>query len=602
MAFKPVYLEPDEEITSVIDKISNSTDKEIVLVTAKNSSIFQSLVNLKLLSKESKKLGKKIAVVTTSRVGQRLAKQVGISTYGALNALPTVSETDPVESAATEPSKPDEIINGVKVKQYNPDRANKEIMEADKDLNQEFDSDDKVLDKEDKQEFKPITISPDNLRKEEKPEDNKKDIKDIKKEDKEDLPPVVSSTGGFSISREFKVPWKSVGIGTGIFLFLLLLAFIFVPRAVVTVTFPAQPITETVSVSAIVDLKNQEEGLIIGNQLLVEKTKTETITATGEKDIGTKATGEITITNKHTDGSGAGKDQIFNAGAKATDTKTKKVFTLNGSVTVGKVTYDPNNGQPIYKSKKVAVTALEPGEGYNIATSSFTIPGELSNTPISSAAAFTGGLEKKVRVITQDDVDTIILKLKKEAKEEALTELTEKSEGQKILTDGIWEIIKQEGADKKVGTQADSAIATVITEYGVIVFDEATASSIFTATFNNKITENEQIVFPDDDQPVFITKNISDDKRRLDFDISGTAFKVPKIDKKQIAKSITYESRQEAQKILQDKYGAETVESVITPSWWIDKLPFIKQAIRVEYGFDDGIKIKDEVPPEEATQ
>lgn len=602
MAFKPIYLEPDEEITSVIDKISSSADKEIVLVTAKNSSIFQSLVSLKLLSKESKKLNKNLAIVTTSKVGQRLAKRVGIITYSALNALPTTSEATVRSGAASESLKPDEVINGIPVKQYDPNRVNKEIIEEDNKLDQELNNDDTVAGEGGKQGFKPITASPESLKKEDKSTDIKDNSEKIKKEDKEELPAVMSSSGGFSISKEFKVPWKSIGKGSGVFLFLVLLAFFFVPRAVVTVTFPAQPITETVSISAVVDLENQEEGIISGNQLLSEKTKTETITATGEKDIGTKSSGEITITNKYTDGSGAGVDQTFSAGSKATDVNSKNVFTLNTSVTVGKVTYNPGNGQPIYQSKTVTITALAPGEGYNIAATSFTIVGELSNTPISSLKAFTGGLAKKVKIITQDDIDTVILKLKKESKEEALAELIEKSQGQKILDDGIWETIKQVGSDKEVGAQADTAIATVIIEYGVIVFDEANANSIFTAVFDNKINENEQIVFPDDSKPTFITKKISDDRRKLDFDISGTAFKVPKIDKNQIAKSITYESSQEVERILKEKYGAEMVESVITPDWWIDKLPFIKQAIRVEYGFNDSIEAKEEVTTEEATQ
>ena len=84
----------------------------------------------------------------------------------------------------------------------------------------------------------------------------------------------------------------------------------------------------------------------------------------------------------------------------------------------------------------------------------------------------------------------------------------------------------------------------------------------------------------------------------MDFEISGTAFKVPKIDKKLISKSITNKSSQAAQQILQEKYGAESVESVITPNWWIDRLPFIKQAIRIEYGFSDLINKEEEAQRE----
>jgi hypothetical protein len=120
MAFKPVYLEPDEEITNVIDRIKSSPDQQIALVLAKNSGLFQSLVNLKLLAKEAKSSGKNVVLITTNKVGQRLAGQVGITTYGALGAIATGTTLEPTTPIASPQS--DEVINGVKVKQYDPNR------------------------------------------------------------------------------------------------------------------------------------------------------------------------------------------------------------------------------------------------------------------------------------------------------------------------------------------------------------------------------------------------------------------------------------------------------------------------------------------------
>ncbi|MEX1051888.1 MAG: hypothetical protein WEC83_00680, partial [Patescibacteria group bacterium] len=120
MAAKPIYLEPSEEITSVIDKIAQTPDKEIALVLAKNSALFQSLVNLKLLAKEAKRLGKNVAFVSTNKIGQRLAKQVGIATYTTIASLPATAAGAGSPIAA--PATPDEVIGGVKVQQYDPNR------------------------------------------------------------------------------------------------------------------------------------------------------------------------------------------------------------------------------------------------------------------------------------------------------------------------------------------------------------------------------------------------------------------------------------------------------------------------------------------------
>ena len=47
-----LYLEPDEEITSVVDKLKGLEANSVGLVAPKGSSIVQSLVSLKLLQKQ----------------------------------------------------------------------------------------------------------------------------------------------------------------------------------------------------------------------------------------------------------------------------------------------------------------------------------------------------------------------------------------------------------------------------------------------------------------------------------------------------------------------------------------------------------------------
>jgi hypothetical protein len=580
MAFKPVYLEPDEEITNVIDKIKSSPDQQIALVLAKNSGLFQSLVNLKLLSKEAKNSGKSVVLITTNKVGQRLAGQVGITTYGALGAIAAAAPVGPTSPAV--PTQPDEVINGVKVKQYDPNRPVTTEPTDDSDgLEQELAKDD-LAEKRDQQPVEqPVEAEST------KPAAADTPTPPPPERSQADLPAIISR-GGFKQNREFKIPWKSVAVGAGIFLLLILLAVVFIPRAVVTVTFPAFPLTETVAVSAVVNLESAQNNTITGNKLTTEKTKTDQVTATGKKDVGTKATGSVTITNKYTDGSGAGRDQTFAAGTKVTHSASKKVFTLNNSVTVGKVTYNPNNGQPIYQSKSASVTALEPGEDYNVAAGSLTIAGALSNTPVTSSTAFSGGLTKVVTILSQDDVDGAILKLRQAAKEEAVKELETKAQGQKILADAIWEDVSEEGADKEIGSEVANATVRVDIEYGVIVFNENDANSVFTAAFSGKVTDDEEIVFPEDKLPKFTAKETTKGRDRLNFEISGTAYKVPKIDKVKIAKSITKKTTNSVEELLKQDYKAEQVNVALSPSWWVDRMPLLSSEIRIEYGFNEG--------------
>ncbi len=563
MAYKPLYLEPNEEITSVIDKIAQTPDKNVVLVLAKNSALFQSLVNLKLLSKEAKRLGKQVALVSTNKVGTKLAKQVGIATYATVAALPATAAAP----APSVPATPDEVIGGVKVQQYDPNRQHaaepmetvaEEPVEA-VNVEPEIPAEEPTKTAE---SFEPITIQPE--------EPVEKPVKDIT-----DLPPVISRSGVMT-RKEITIPWRSVAVGAGIFLFICLLAYLFVPRANVVVTFSAEPLSETVAVSAITATDSQKANAVTGNKLLVTKEKTKPITATGKKDIGTKATGSIPIRNCEDSSSHA-----VAAGSKVT--ASGKTFLTDSAVTIPAGSFSGGgtvcNSSPV----NVGLTADAAGEGHNLTGATFTING--LSTRISGTGSTSGGTAKIVTVLTQDDIDTAILALKKEAKDEAIAELTEKAAGQKLLTDGIWEVVSKEGADKAVGAQTETAVVSFNVEYGAIAFDEAAANLLFSAAFDGKISESQQVIFPEDAPPAFKAVKVADDKNSFDFEIAGTAYVVPKIDKNEVAAKVKNKSKDAVAGILQQAYGAESAEVTITPGWWIDRLPLLGQAISIEYGF-----------------
>ena len=71
-----IYLESDEEISSIIEKIKAAKADELGLVVPKGATFVQSVVNLKLVGEVCKKAGKKIALITSDRVGRNLASQI----------------------------------------------------------------------------------------------------------------------------------------------------------------------------------------------------------------------------------------------------------------------------------------------------------------------------------------------------------------------------------------------------------------------------------------------------------------------------------------------------------------------------------------------
>lgn len=72
------YIDIDEEITSIVDRLRKARANEVIIVVPKRALLIQSIVNLKLLKKEAESLGKQIAIVTQDKLGKMLVEKTGI--------------------------------------------------------------------------------------------------------------------------------------------------------------------------------------------------------------------------------------------------------------------------------------------------------------------------------------------------------------------------------------------------------------------------------------------------------------------------------------------------------------------------------------------
>lgn len=77
---KYLYLDSDEEITSVIDKVKKTPETEIVLVFSKDTAMLRSMVSLKLLKRQTATQNKQLVISTKDEVGYNLAHRAGFLT------------------------------------------------------------------------------------------------------------------------------------------------------------------------------------------------------------------------------------------------------------------------------------------------------------------------------------------------------------------------------------------------------------------------------------------------------------------------------------------------------------------------------------------
>ena len=80
-ARKIIYVDLDEEITQVYDRVKRLKMTEIYLVVPKKAALLQSVVNLKILKRKLTESGKKLFLVTNDEIGIHLAMQAGIKVY-----------------------------------------------------------------------------------------------------------------------------------------------------------------------------------------------------------------------------------------------------------------------------------------------------------------------------------------------------------------------------------------------------------------------------------------------------------------------------------------------------------------------------------------
>ena len=73
-----LYIDIDEEITSVVERLRKAQAKEIVMVVPKRAMLIQSIVNLRLLKKEADGLGLQLMIVTQDKLGKLLVEKAGI--------------------------------------------------------------------------------------------------------------------------------------------------------------------------------------------------------------------------------------------------------------------------------------------------------------------------------------------------------------------------------------------------------------------------------------------------------------------------------------------------------------------------------------------
>jgi hypothetical protein len=629
ISMKNIYLEPNEEIISTVDRLAQTKDDQINLVVPSGAQIWQSSINLKLLKREADNLNKKVTFIVTDDLGAEMAERVGFAVKRE-RELPIELAQQEEEEIVQEEERGGEVREGDDIIEVPKETIKEGVIKEDKEGQEENMQmsrskenmigllvDELESEKKARGPFalltswkrKPFQDRVSDIRGE-SPQRRMADIITPKGDAKTEFPrrpisqkkSLVSKESGLKptsssepvkieslpeerVFSELEKPagsrWSKLFIGFIIVTLIVagLVSYLVLPNAEISITPKTESITFDLSVVGSKDVSWIDETLnqIPIQEVEVTKVKSREFTTTGEKEINEKARGYITIYNEY---SSSPQTLVATTRFESSD---GKVFRIPKSVTVPGAKIE--EGKIIASTLKVEVIADQPGEDYNIGPSDFTIPG-FKGTPKfagfygKSTNSMTGGYVGKIKIVLAKDLEeaenTLVKELKKEVKraleEQIPTDL-------RIIEDGLREEITKISSNFKKGDQTDKFTLEVEATMRALLFKEEDLKNLVDLNLISRVSE--------DKSPLKETQKITWNKPVIDWSKGEVSFSLSveedvawQIDIQSLKENLAGQTEVEVRKYLVNQPEIEKAKVSFWP-FWVKKIPAQEKKIKV---------------------
>ena len=564
-----IYVDVDDEITSIIDKIASSDHKIIALVLPKRAAVLQSIVNMKLLKRSGDTHKKKLVLITSESGLLPLAGAVKLHVAKTLQSKPAIPAAPDVPS--------DDIALGDAEAGVSEDDA------AD-DLPDDIESDevsDEPLDKEktvgELATAKKVSQS---VKSPIAPAEETIDLDDEAETDAEDVAEAKPAGTGKG-DKKLKIPnfekfRTKLLIGGGVFVVLLIglyLANFVLPTAKIIIKTNDVSVNTSVNFTASTSTKtfDEKQGIIPAIEKQVQKTDAEKVTATGKKNVGEKATGTVSL--KLT---GCAQDEVtipsgtgVSNGGQTFITQTDISFN---SVKIGNKCQ--NASFPSFTTGTVKVVAQNPGDQYNISGGrTFTVSG-FSNVAGTDSSAMTGGTNREVTVVSDQDIETAKQKLNDKSKDAALTDLKKQFQDADLFS-----IVETFGADAPtvtaapaVGTEASDVTVTSIVIYKMLGVKRDQLKALVVNSAKSQIDSTKQSIQNDGlTKAIFrVTDKKSSGLQTLS--VQSTVSTGAEVNEDALKAEVAGKKKGEVQLIVGNRPGVKEVDVDYSP-FWVYKTP-----------------------------
>ena len=542
-----VYIDLDDEITSIIDKVETAGAKVVALVLPKRTAVLQSIVNMRLLKRAAENAGKNIVLITNDSAILPLAGAAQLHVAKSLHSKPHIPPSPvPLHEAAPAPS--DGTLG---------DEAEEEIDEA----NAKIDYGRSIGELAAGHEV-------------EEPETIPLDSEDEAAEEPADA---ASAKSKIPKDKNLKVPNFNKfrlllglgGVGLILLTLFIYLATSVLPKALITIKTTSLPVSANFNLTADTAAKtlDEEKGVIPAVLQKKDQTATSTVNATGQQNNGDKAKGSVTMSA-----------QVCNSVATPADVSAGTGISANGLtyITQQKTSFvfDQIKNSCIYfkSSGSTSITAQTGGSKYNVGPgTAFSVAGR---SDINASGSASGGTDNIATILSQGDVDG--------AKQKITAADTDKftSEFKKSLEDQNLYVIESTlklgdtaaTSSPAVGSPATTANVTVKISYSILTVKKDDLKKVVTNQLNKQIDTSQQKPSDEDVLKGLSVSVQNQEPNKVSLQLVEETTAVPIIDQANVKKTVGGQKSGDIRSALSGLPGVKEVDVKLSP-FWVSKAP-----------------------------
>ena len=536
-----IYIDVEDDITTIISKIKASKERIIALVSPRRIGVLQSAVNIRLLARAATSADKRIVLITNDSVLAGLAATAKIPIAKTLQSKPEIAEI-PVLKVDDD----NDVIDGGKLAVGDMADSAKRSKKSDEDS-----AVDNVIADANKKESKGL----DSLK------------KMVKKPKVPDF-------------NTFRKKFLLIGGGTLLLIVFLVWAIWFAPHATVVISAKTTSMTvsDTVSLNETATTSAKSNVIKSVKKELAKEVSVE-FSATGKKNVGEKATGVVVFKNVSPDSVTIAAGTILkNSGLS---------YTLNSSVTVPGGSYQRNcPGYICPGSASGVITASEGGAQYNAATGSMSI--SVDDISASLRSATSGGTDKTATVVTASDIESAKSKLS-EKKIDGLKEqlLSSFGDSATVITESYVENRSDPNSSVAVDGEATGAVTLKSTiTASALAIDKNELKNFVEAKLKEEISGKKSQRIYDNGVSKVAFSQFSRAHNTQTVRLTTNGKVGPDIKEANVKDQAKGKSYGEVQSAIESIEGVEDVDVKFSP-FWVKSVPKDINKINVEFKIKD---------------